>query len=81
MRGISIPKNMYVQLILSADESCVKLPLRGVWIRPQGESAAVKPPPGKRSLPRTPRSGNFYQVVSADRGGLKIPVEIDGNAK
>jgi hypothetical protein len=52
---------------VSADDSCLKLPLRGVWIRPTGESTAASPPPGKRSLPQTPRSESFYHVVSADR--------------
>jgi hypothetical protein len=57
---------------VSADESCVKLPLRGVCgkLRLPGGGEAVADSPAGRI--QTPRSGSFNLVMSADTAAKKF---------
>jgi hypothetical protein len=62
----------YNHVRVSADESCVKLPLRGVCGKlrlPGGADAAAYTPAGRI---QTPRSGSFYHVMSADTAAKKF---------
>jgi hypothetical protein len=70
---LPVPK-IFQYAYVSADESCVKLSLRGVCgklrLRGGGEAAADSP----AGRIQTPRSESFYQVLSADTIALKFVV-------
>jgi hypothetical protein len=64
---------------VSADESCVKLPLRGVCgtLRlPGGGEAAADSPAGRI---QTPRSGSFHLVMSADATGTRNSLRFNAS--
>jgi hypothetical protein len=65
-------REIFQHVHVSADECCVKLPLRGVCGKlrlPGGGEAAADSPAGRI---QTPRSGSFHLVMSADTAAKKF---------